>query len=114
MHAHLLTSLFLYLSIVLVNANRSSRCPLPTLPGGRVKVRSKGRAVTFRCNRRFTYVGEYTDVVCYKGSWFPPIQPKCIKSGCSPLADPENGYLVGLYGGAMAVFECDPGKVLPL
>ena len=103
-------ALYSLLGVVTGGDGAASRCSVPSLPGGRVKVRSKGRAVTYRCNRRFAYVGEYTDAVCYKGAWFPPIQPKCIKPGCPPLRDPGNGYLVGSHRGAMATFACDPGE----
>lgn len=86
------------------------KCSVPVLKNGRVKIRSGGKVVTFRCNRKSTLIGKYSDAICYEGSWFPPDLPICARPGCQRLNPPENGYINSLNRGARIQFQCMPGK----
>ena len=55
---------------------KKSNCEVPTLRNGRVRVRSKGRVVRFRCRKRFKLYGSKISL-CLSDGWnFPP--PICV------------------------------------
>lgn len=104
--------LFLVFTTFISESFSFQTCQIPSLKNGRVKVRSQGRSLTFKCLRRFTLFGEYSDAVCYKGHWVPgPDEfPRCIKRGCEIPRIPSNGFLWMLYDDAAANFHCYTGK----
>nr|XP_022335311.1 complement factor H-related protein 1-like [Crassostrea virginica] len=106
---------FILLIICLVSEiseGKESNCEVPTLRNGRVRLRSKGRVVRFRCRKRFELYGPKIALCLREGWTFPP--PFCVAPGstCPKLKPSKELTISKELNSGVWKLSCQPGLQL--
>ncbi|XP_055375453.1 uncharacterized protein LOC129608148 [Condylostylus longicornis] len=91
------------------NNNPVTRCELPILNNGDVKLRHRGKLIRFVCNKSFFLIGNTYAACGNNGKWDIDI-PVCVKRGCSrTLETPVNGFITYERSNSIAHLYCENG-----